>query len=245
VKRTIAAIITLCIGVLLSSSIVHADEIPPAAFVEGLIGHPQEHNLSCESRSATDLAAFWNETFTEDEFFYRLPKSDNPHKGFLGNVDSPAGSMPPTGYGAYAKPVAANLRSFGLDAQAKLIWSLSALKANLAVGKPAIVWATYDMHLPSVETWTSSDGATSIVTKWQHTFIAVGYDEKGIYLIDAYDSTTKYFPYEAFNSAWNQLGRQAVTVEGSLEPRKERWKMATADDSRLFVVNGRWVVGPE
>ena len=60
-----------------------------------MIGHPQEHNLSCESRSATDLAAFWGVTFTEDDFFHRLSKSDNPHRGFLGDVDMPAGSMPP------------------------------------------------------------------------------------------------------------------------------------------------------
>ena len=98
---------------------VHADELPPSAFVEGVVGHPQEHNLSCESRSATDLAAFWGVTFTEDDFFRRLPKSDNPQRGFLGDVDLPPGSMPPVGYGVYAGPIAANLRSFGLDAQAR------------------------------------------------------------------------------------------------------------------------------
>ena len=47
-----------CIVVLLSPLTAYADDLPPTAFVEGLVGHPQEHNLSCESRSATDLAAF-------------------------------------------------------------------------------------------------------------------------------------------------------------------------------------------
>ena len=53
----------------------YADDLPPSAFVEGFAGHPQEHNLSCESRSATDLAAFWGMAFTEDDFFRRLPRS--------------------------------------------------------------------------------------------------------------------------------------------------------------------------
>ena len=60
---------------LFLASTVYADELPPSAFVEGVIGHPQEHNLSCESRSATDLSAFWGVTFAEDDFFRRLPRS--------------------------------------------------------------------------------------------------------------------------------------------------------------------------
>jgi uncharacterized protein YvpB len=212
--------------------------------VEGVIGHPQEHNLSCESRSATDVAAFWGAVFAEDDFFRRLPKSDNPNRGFLGDVDLPPGSMPPVGYGVYAGPVAANLRSFGLDAQAHHEWNLDALKMELATGRAVVIWATYDMRLPGVEEWTSSDGATSVIVQWQHTFIATGYDEGGIYLIDAYDAITKYFSFEAFDAAWAQLGRLAVTVRGALDqPAGRVWK--TQSDGNRFVVNGRWSVGPE
>jgi uncharacterized protein YvpB len=181
-----------------------------------VVGHPQEHNLSCESRSATDVAAFWGVAFAEDVFFRRLPKSDNPHRGFLGDVDLPPGSMPPTGYGVYVEPVAATLRSFGLDAQARREWDLDSLKAELAAGRPVIVWATYDMQLPGVETWVSADGVTSVVVKWQHTFIAVGYDTDGLQLVDAYDGERKSFSYETFVPAWDQLGRMAVTVRGPL-----------------------------
>jgi uncharacterized protein YvpB len=239
-----------------------ADEPPPAALVEGVVGHPQEHNLSCESRSATDVAAFWGAGFAEDDFFRRLPKSDNPHRGFLGDVDLPAGSMPPVGYGVYVEPVAATLRSFGLDARARRGWNLDGLKAELAAGCPGVVWATYDMQLPGVETWVSSDGATSEVVKWQHTFIAVGYDEGGVTLVDAYDGETKAFSYEAFTPAWDQLGRMAVTVEGVLaQPGGRVWQAGVADSPKMmdegdvaalaptgvrhFVVDGRWSVGPE
>ena len=245
ITRLPAQVLILWAAILLAPFSVQADEPPPSAFVEGLIGHPQEHNLSCESRSATDLAALWGGAFTEDDFFRRLPKSDNPQRGFLGDVDLPAGSMPPLGYGVYAGPVAATLRSFGLDARAWREWSLDSLKAELAAGRPVILWATYDMQQPGLGTWVSSDGVTSIVVKWQHTFIAVGYDEGGIYLVDAYDAGTKYFSYEAFVPAWEQLGRLAVTVErGSVQSERE-WRATEVDGRRQFVVDSRWSIGPE
>jgi uncharacterized protein YvpB len=223
------------------------DDWPPTVSVDGLAGHRQEHNLSCESRSATDVAAFWGVTFTEDDFFRRLPKSDNPHRGFLGDVDLAPGTMPPDGYGVYVGPIAANLRSFGLEARAWREWSLDSLKAELVAGRPVIVWATYDMQLPGVETWVSSDGASSVVVKWQHTFVAVGYDEEGVSLVDAYDGVTKHFSYGAFLSAWEQLERMAVTVEGLLvQPTGWAWKATWAgpEAGLGFVVDGRWAVGP-
>jgi len=214
--------------------------------VEGLVAHPQEHNLSCESRSATDLAAFWGVAFAEDDFFRRLPRSDNPNRGFVGDVDLPAGSMPPAGYGVYVGPVAATLRSFGLEAQARRGWGLDDLKAELAAGHPVIVWATHDMRLSEVQSWASSDGATSPVVQWQHTFIAVGYDEGGLYLVDAFDGTTKPFAYEQFTPAWAQLDGMAVTVRGPLPaPGGRVWEAVAVGGQRQFVVDGRWIAGPE
>jgi uncharacterized protein YvpB len=242
---------------------VLAKDLPPSAMVEGVVGHPQQHNLSCESRSATDLAAYWGADFTEDAFFRRLPKSDNPQRGFVGDVDMPPGSMPPLGYGVYAEPVAATLRSFGLDADAHragmgdIPMTLDILKQELAAGRPVIVWATYDMQLPGTETWVSSDGETSTVVRWQHTFIVVGYDENGLVLVDAYDGAVKSFSYQAFVPAWDQLDRMAVTVNSPrLGPAwrpvpgtgLERTWLATEVDGDCalwqFIVDGRWIVGP-
>jgi uncharacterized protein YvpB len=243
--RTIPAahlILVACLFVLLPSS-ARAQELPPAAFIEGVVGHPQEHNLSCESRSAVDVAAFWGVTLGEDDFFHRLPKSDNPHRGFLGDVDMPAGSMPPDGYGVYVGPIAANLRSFGLDARSHRHWTLHDLQVEIAAGRPAIVWATYDMQLPGVQDWTSSDGETCPIVRWQHTFVAVGYDEGGVYLIDAYNAGTKQFSYEAFDAAWAQMERLAVTVHGPLgHPAGRTWQ---ATGNGRFVVDGRWEIGME
>ncbi len=240
--------VILCAVLLLGwmPSTTLAQDRPPSAFVEGVVGHPQEHNLSCESRSATDLAAFLGMVFSEDAFFDRLPKSDNPRRGFLGDVDLPPGSMPPVGYGVYGGPIAATLRSFGVEAQAHSDWSLEALQSELAAGRPVIVWATYDMQLPGVQSWVSSDGETSAVVQWQHTFVAVGYDESGLYLIDAYDGVTKQFSYDAFLPAWDQLGRIAVTAaRTTVQPGGRAWWTREVEGRRYLVVDGRWTVGPE
>ncbi len=244
--RRVAVAITLCIVVSFLPLTVHADDLPPSAFIEGVAGHPQEHSLSCESRSATDLAAFWGAEFTEGDFFRRLPKSDNPNKGFVGDVDQPPGSMPPLGYGVYVGPVAATLRSFGFDALARREWGLDGLKAELAAGRPVVVWATYDMKISEILSWPSSDGVTSPVVQWQHTFIAVGYDATGVYLVDAYDGVTKHFVYEQFAPAWAQLGGIAVTVRGPT-PAGRVWGYGSVgvDGQRQFVVDGRWIAGPE
>ena len=223
-----------------------AEELPPEAVVDGVVGHPQERGLSCESRSATDLGSFWGAEFTEDAFFRRLPKSDNPQRGFVGDVDMPAGSMPPEGYGVYGGPIAATLRSFGLDAKAHRATELTRLKQELAAQRPVVVWATYDMQLPGAETWVSSDGVASRVVRWQHTFVAIGYDQAGLYLIDAYDGLTKYFSYGVFVPAWEQLDRLAVTVQGPLGQASGRaWLAQEVDDRCQFLVDGRWTVGPQ
>lgn len=233
------------VSLLLGSA--RAQDLPPSAYIAEMVGHPQEHNLSCESRSAIDVAAFWGMTITEDDYFHRLPKSDNPHRGFLGDVDQPAGTMPPYGYGVYAGPVAANLRSFGLNAVAHRNWTLYELKAEIAAGRPVVIWSTYDMQLPGVQEWVSSDGETSLIVRWQHTFVAVGYEDTAdggrIYLLDAYDAATKQFTYGAFDTAWAQMERLAVTVYGPLaDPSGRTWK-ATGDGG--FIVGGRWDTGPE
>lgn len=226
---------------------VHAQSLPPSAFLDGVVGHPQERNLSCESRSATDLAAFWGVAFTESDFFSRLPASDNPYCGFVGNMDMPAGTMPPRGYGVYAGPIAAALRSFGLDARPHFGWSLDELKAEIAAGRPVIVWATYDMRRSGVKRWLSSDGKTSVVVKWEHTFILVGYDGEGVYLIDAYDGHTKRFPYSTFLPVWKQLGCMAVTVKGPLPRfRIGGWIIVPGRKGRLqFITGNRHLTGTE
>ncbi|MCW5887877.1 MAG: hypothetical protein KIT07_07100, partial [Anaerolineales bacterium] len=44
-------------------------DLPSQAYISGFVGRAQQYSLSCESRSAVDVAAFWGYAITETEFF--------------------------------------------------------------------------------------------------------------------------------------------------------------------------------
>lgn len=152
-------------------------------------------------------------------------------------LDRP-GSLPPGGYGVYAGPVANGLRRYGLDAHAHRWLDLLGLQQELAAGRAVIVWATYRMLRPEVASWTSADGSVSVIIQWEHTFIAIGYDSGGIYLIDAYDGLTHYYTYDQFIPAWMQLNEMAVTVAGPLPEATYAWRAAKEGGF------GQWLLGP-
>lgn len=196
---------------------IGASVAPTRTLIAAVPHAAQSFNLSCESRSAVDVAAFWNVTIGETEFLAALPRSDNPHKGFVGDVNASPGSLPPTGYGVYAEPVAATLRRFGLYAHARSRLGIQGLQAELAAGRPVIVWATYGLQDYAVQDWVSADNVTSRIVPYEHTFIAVGYDAEGVYLIDAYDAVLKHYLYAAFEASWSKFEQMAVVVNGPLQ----------------------------
>lgn len=180
-------------------------------------GHPQTYNLSCESRSAADLAGYWGVDVDELSFLAALGSSDNPHEGFVGDVTVPPGSLPPYGYGVYAEPVAAAMRNYGLDARTVYALGLDGLKLELLAGRPVLVWGTYGMESFEPIEWTSSDGRVSTVVPFMHTFLATGFDEQGIFVLDALDATVQHYPFEAFLHVWGLFDQMAVITSGTLQ----------------------------
>jgi uncharacterized protein YvpB len=186
---------------------------PSSAWVP-VKGQPQTYNLSCESRSAVDVAGYWGVTVNELDLLDSLGISDNPHIGFVGDVTMPPGSLPPYGYGVYAEPVAAALRAYGLDAQPVYNLGLDGLKAELVAGRPVLVWATYGMALYEPLEWSSRDGRVSTVVPYMHTFVVTGFDETYIVVLDAFDATVQRYPFSTFLQAWTLLDQMAVLVSG-------------------------------
>ena len=84
--RKLSLFLLLCSLVLPAAIPFSQQALPDYAFVEGFVGHGQTYPLSCESRSAADLANYWGVQVGEVQFFNALPKSDNPDKGFVGSV---------------------------------------------------------------------------------------------------------------------------------------------------------------
>jgi uncharacterized protein YvpB len=188
---------------------------PSSAWVP-VVGHPQTYNLSCESRSAADLAGYWGVALDESVFLAALGTSDNPHDGFVGDAQLLPGSLPPYGYGVYAEPVAATLRAYGLDAHPGYNMGLDGLRSELLAGRPVLIWATYGMEPYAPVEWTSNDGQVSTVVPFMHTFLVTGYDEQGVFVLDAYDASVQLYPFETFLPVWDLFDQMAVTVSGPL-----------------------------
>ena len=92
---------------------------PPAtAQIDGIKGRWSAYALDCEVRSAVDWAAYFGVQIDEIEFFNALPISDNPDRGFVGDVHRYWGYTPPDSYGVHAEPIAKVLQSYGLPAKA-------------------------------------------------------------------------------------------------------------------------------
>ncbi|NOH14041.1 MAG: LysM peptidoglycan-binding domain-containing protein [Chloroflexi bacterium] len=187
---------------------------PASAYISGLVGHAQQYPLSCESRSAVDLAAFWGVSVSETNFFNSLPQSDNPDKGFVGPVTGSWGQIPPNAYGVHAKPIAKQLKALGLKADWHKGLSWKDLRNEIAAGRPVIVWVIGGVWSGTGVSYTSNDGHTSTVAAYEHTMIMIGYDDSLVHLVDAGSGRTLTTSVSSFRNSWGVLDNMAVTVSG-------------------------------
>ncbi|HLF88120.1 MAG TPA: C39 family peptidase [Anaerolineales bacterium] len=185
--------------------------IPVEAYIAGVVGHAQTYNLSCESRSASDLAQFFGVAFTEMDFLRALPVSDNPEKGFVGSVTDPLGSLPPNGYGVHAPPVAALMRAWGLPAIARRGMSFLELQGEIAAGRPVMIWAIRQLGYSTPVEYTSSDGETIMVARYEHTFITIGYSQDYVTVVD--NHLVYRVSVEQFLTSWGLLGNMGIVIE--------------------------------
>lgn len=109
----------------------HVSSLPPEHVIRNISGHKQYFALGCEAAAAKDWANFFQKDFNEFDFQYKLPLSDNPDFGFVGDVNAPWGQVPPYGYGVYAGPVADLLNAYGIAAKAYKAYTLAQIKEKL------------------------------------------------------------------------------------------------------------------
>jgi uncharacterized protein YvpB len=142
------------------------------------------------------------------EFFNKLPVSDNPDKGFVGSVRGRWGNLPPNAYGVYAGPVAVLLRGYGVEAFAYRGLSWDQLRAEIAAGRPVIVWVVGHIWKSVPVTMTVASGDTILAARLEHTVILIGYNET---MATVLDGGMKYsVPQSAFSDSWNVLGNMAI-----------------------------------
>ena len=185
-------------------------ELPASSYINGIYGSAQLYTLDCEAQAAVDWARFFGVHINEMEFIDRIPKSDDPSQGFVGNIDGAMGQLPPSDYGVHPGPVADLLRNYGLNAKAVQGWDIQSIKEEIAAGRPVIVWI---VNLPfAVETsqYTASNGNTSTVAKFEHTWIVTGYNAYTFTVIDS--EWTYNVKIATLVDRWNALGNQAIVM---------------------------------
>ena len=210
----------LFLGVLLtliSPLPAQAVSLPDQAYIRGLEGHAQSLSLSCEARSAADWAAFWGVSIRERKFLAKLPRSDNPDSGFVGTPSEAWGDIPPKSYGVYAEPVAALLREYGLQAEARRGMKLDELRTEVAAGRPVIVWVIGQMWRGTPVKYTTLDGHKTTVARFEHTMIVIGYDQSTVSVVDAYYGKIQTYPLPSFLASWGTLGNMAIVGQVKAE----------------------------
>jgi uncharacterized protein YvpB/LysM repeat protein len=221
-KRLISIFILVSMSVMADFSIVQGGTLPDSAYIPGVIGHAQSYSISCEARSAADLAAFWGSNIGETEFLQAMPSSDNPDQGFVGNPNEVWGRLPPHGYGVHAGPVAEALRAFGLQAEARHDLNWDDLRGEISAGRPVIVWVIGAMWPGTPVDYEASDGSFSRVAAYEHTMLLTGYSADSVEVIDAYNGQYQYYWLNSFLNSWSVLGNMAVFSYGeSLEQPAE------------------------
>jgi uncharacterized protein YvpB len=193
----------------------NAPDPPASAYITEVDGYPQAYSLSCEARSAADLAAYWDVVIEEGIFYSQLPRSENPDVGFVGYVSGAWGEIPPNSYGVHAEPVASLMRGYGMEAVAHKGLNFRCLQLEIAAERPVLIWLVGHAWLGLPVSYVAPDGAETIVAPFEHTMILIGYDEDEVYLVDAFSGDLEVHSIEAFLVSWAALGNMAITVTGA------------------------------
>lgn len=188
--------------------------LPASAEVKGMFGFGQLLPLSCEARAAADWARHFDIRIAEMDFVKKMPFSDNPEEGFVGSLYAAWGSIPPEasptnriGYGVHAAPVAKLLQTYGAKAEAVREYTLDQLKSEIAAGRPVIVWVVGHVEIGKGVEY-KVEGQIVTVARFEHTVIAIGYDEKNIKILDG--KTIYSRPTTTFAKSWGALKNMAI-----------------------------------
>ncbi|MCO5214804.1 MAG: C39 family peptidase [Thermomicrobiales bacterium] len=184
----------------------HSSVMLPGAYL-----YQQQRPLSCEYASATIAATMGGWNITEYDFDTVVPLSENPHKGYRGNIWGEWGNT--TDYGIYANPLQIALSGWGIPSHAFYAdGDPELLKQELAAGRPVVVWLAIQGTVNSFDAY-EADGTRYQLTQYMHVMTAYGYDESGVYLTDPGTAVWRYYDWATFMSMWNVMDGMALSIE--------------------------------
>jgi uncharacterized protein YvpB len=173
----------------------------------------QERSLSCESSAAAMAAQYQGLPLQERDILDALPRHENPHYGFRGNVDGPDGGL--MDYGVYAEPIGQVLSSAGLKVE-PFQGGIPEIKAHIRQGRPVLAWITYGLQVQTPQQWMLADsqGRTEAVTlvPYEHTVLIVGYNREGLWVHDPLQGTRDFYSESEFWRSFGYLGYMALVI---------------------------------
>jgi uncharacterized protein YvpB len=187
-------------------------ELPSSHYIWNILGHRQFFSIGCEASAADDWAKYFGVEVNEFAFQVRLPISDNPDLGFVGDVNGPWGQVPPYAYGVHAGPVAQVLTDYyGMNAVGMKGFTTRELKEQIAADKPVITWVVANCTWSEPYEYTDMAGNKVVTAPYEHVVIVTGYNETSI----RYMNNGKFFdiPTEYFERTWSVLGNMVVYLD--------------------------------
>ncbi len=182
---------------------------PPLALILDAPIYQQTHSLSCESSAAAMAANYYGVGVNEETIVSALPKHDNPHLGFRGNIDGPYGGI--EDYGVYAEPIRQIIAQLGLEVE-HFTGGIDEIKAHIRRGRVVIAWVTYNLQVQTPQQVTTSDGQIVTLIPYQHVVLVSGYNPDGLWVNDPYSGTQTFAPEADFRRSFAYLGNMALVV---------------------------------
>lgn len=186
---------------------------PDTYYIAGITGHKQAYSLGCEAAAAVDWANYFGVSVIEYTFQVSLPHSDNPDYGFVGDVNSEWGQVPPYAYGVHSGPVADLLVQYGLPAVSVKGYTLDEVRQKLSESKPIIAWVIGRMVYSPPATYIDGAGRSVVVAAYEHVVILTGYDVKADTIRFMSNGIFYDVPTQTFLTSWGVLGNMAVIHE--------------------------------
>ncbi len=192
-----------------ASTVQAARSIPASFIIPGMVSYAQQHYLSCEYAATRSALGHWGIQISEAEFINNIPRNNNPHLGFRGYIDGSWGGT--YDYGIYAEPIARFLATRGVNT--KLLWNgIEALKEEIALGRPVVVWINGLMWGNGQPFQSSQSGQSFQLMPYEHAMAVYGYDENGVYVADPGFGSHDYYSWAVFLPSWGYLGNMAMSV---------------------------------
>ncbi|GAB6517581.1 C39 family peptidase [Bacillus cereus] len=136
----------------------------------------------------------------------------NPYEGFVGNIYTKA----EPGYGVYNQPIFNLAEKYVPEKVINLTGrDMQDIYKVISSGSP--VWVIINTTFKplaesSFETWNTSSGEVKI-TYYEHSAVVIGYDQNFVYVNDPLKNNPRLaVPRAGFEKAWEQMGKQAITI---------------------------------